>query len=192
MPTEWMMPFDCITLAISTFPGRAAFVVDPYVVTDQIGRQCVSADGLHVVAAAMGLSVFDHVLSTEFSDDDMRGEYLRQLVLVFRLEQALYRAFGQHAERRIRRCENREWPFGIDSVDKADRLHSCNQRSVICGVDGMLNDGFFWRHQCATRHPIARIAHNKSWYRERSSAGQNGYRSKSGFQHFENILFFLC
>src|SRR4030088_2235871 len=105
--------------------------------------------------------------------------------LVFGLYQGVERAGRQLAEGGVGRRENGERALAFQGLDKAGGLHRRNQRGVVLGVHGVLDDVLRREHGGATDHDGLLAGHFAFHHfvlraHGRNDGGGQGQRAQGG------------
>ncbi len=142
-------------------------VDDPELAIVERHGERLTLHGLQGGLAAVLAGIGQKLGRTVAARDDVVGQDPGQLCLVFRLDQCIDSACRQLFEGRIGGRENSEGPGPVEGVDQAGCFDRCNQRGVILGIDGVLDDGPGGVHFCP--------AHDDGVGGENRGAGRNEY-----------------
>ncbi len=92
--------------------------------------------------ATVHFRVIHQLLGGVGAGDDVAGQDLRQVCLVFRLDQRIDSPGGQLGEGLIVGGEDGKGAFAVERINQSCSLDRGNERRVILGVDGVFDDGF--------------------------------------------------
>ena len=176
----WMTPFDCLTSAIVTVATPPFSSVSVILSPILLGLQRAATDSLNRVAATV---IGDHLGNGGrhgFGRHDVAGQHLGQLFLVLRLQQRVDGAGRQGIEGGIDRSEDRERTGAGQGLDQAGSLDGSDQRRVILGVDGILDNVLVFRHGGAADHGVFGVGGDGTGC-ERDGKRE---RAKGGLEHF--------
>ncbi len=102
--------------------------------------------------ATVHFRVIHQLLGGVGAGDDVAGQDLRQVCLVFRVDQRIDSPGGQLGEGLIVGGEDGKGAFAVERINQSGSLDRGNERRVILGVDGVFDAGFRRIHGGATDH----------------------------------------
>ncbi len=138
---------DVRNTALFVLDGDAIFAVSH-------DEKLSAADSLEFGGAVTSLNGFFEILGGETACDNVIGEHFREGVLVFGLEERVHGAGGKFCEGVIRWSEDREWASGFERVHEAGGFDGSDERRVILGIDGVVDDVLGRVHRSAADHGV--------------------------------------
>ena len=103
-------------------------------------HRVADADRDFLTLNGLGSHSVGEIARHDAAGDDMVGQDRRQLILVFRFEQAFDRAFGKCRERFVGRSEDGERTFALQGLDETGSLESGGESRERTRLDRGVDD----------------------------------------------------